>query len=84
MLNSLTLLSENKSILTLAEIYQQYPDRWVLVVEPELDENLEIIRGEVVADAPTKEELYLLLHLRKGRSSAIEYTGKYDDALVLL
>ncbi|MDJ0580098.1 hypothetical protein [Crocosphaera sp.] len=75
---------KNKTILSLEEIREQYPNQWVLVVNPELDDNLEIIQGEVIANCPTKEELYEKLHLSKDRSSAIEYTGTYDDNLVLI
>lgn len=74
----------NNTILSLEEIREQYPNQWVLVVNPELDDNLEIIRGEVIANCPTKEELFKQLHLSKDRSSAIEYTGTYDDNLVLI
>ena len=74
----------HNTILSLKEIREQYPNQWVLVVNPELDNNLEIIRGEVIANCPTKEELYQKLHLSKDRSSAIEYTGTYDDNLVLI
>ena len=60
-----TLITKpNKTdVLTLAEIRQKYPHQWVLVMEPELDNNLEIIRGKVVVNSPTKEELYEQLHL---------------------
>jgi hypothetical protein len=33
--------------LSLAEIYQDYPNQWVLVIEPQLDDDLNIIDGEV-------------------------------------
>ena len=69
---------------TVFQIRTQYPNQWVLVVNPELDDNLEIIRGEVIANCPNKEESYQQLHLSKDRSSAIEYTGTYDDNLVLI
>lgn len=69
--------------LTLAEIYQQYPDQWVLIVEPELDEDLEVIQGEVIASSPDRDGLYDQLHLRKGKSCAIEYTGSTKGEVVL-
>ena len=71
--------------LTLAEIYQQYPDQWVLIVEPELDEHLEVIKGEVMASSSDRDGLYDQLHLRKGKSFAIEYTGSTEgDAVALI
>ncbi len=69
--------ANHQKILSLQEIRENYPNQWVLVINPELDDNFEIIRGEVVANCTTKEELYQKLHLRQGQSSAIEYTGNY-------
>ncbi len=62
--------TEVKQILTLAEIKAKYPDQWVLVIEPDFDEDLEIIRGEVVYNTPDKEDLYEHLYLAKSHSSA--------------
>ncbi|MGK7944950.1 MAG: hypothetical protein AB4058_10830 [Microcystaceae cyanobacterium] len=78
------ITTTHKPLLSLKEIKEKYPNQWVLVINPELDDNLEIIRGEVVANCPTKEELYQKLHLRQGQSSAIEYTGNCDDTVVLI
>jgi hypothetical protein len=72
-----------KKILTLAEIYEQYPNQWVLIVEPELDENLEVIRGEVIAFSPERDGLYDQLYLREGKSCAIEYTGSTEGDVVI-
>jgi len=76
---------KTKKILTLAEIYQQYPDQWVLIVEPELNEDLEVIQGLVIATSPDREGLYDQLHLSQEKSFAIEYTGSTEnDAVALL
>lgn len=74
-----------KKILTLVEIFEQYPEQWVLIVEPKLDENLEVIQGEVVAHSFDREGLYDQLYLRNGKSFAIEYTGfTENDAVALI
>lgn len=72
-----------KKILNLSEIYQKYPNQWVLIVEPELDEDLEVIQGEVIASSPDRDGLYAQLPLRKGKSCAIEYTGSTEGDIVL-
>ncbi len=74
---------QTEKSLTLAEIYQQYPNQWVLIVDPELDDNLEVIRGEVVACAGDRDDLYDQLYLRNGKSSAIEYTGSTEGDFVI-
>lgn len=74
---------DRQEILTLEEIIQRYPNQWVLIVDPELNEDLEVIRGQVVASAPHRDELYDLLGMRKGRPAAIEYTGSTADVVAI-
>jgi hypothetical protein len=73
----------SQDILTLEEIYQSYPNQWVLIVDPELDEDLAVIRGQVVASAPDKEGIYDQLGLRNGKSFALEYTGSTVDEVII-
>ena len=40
---------EISPILTLEEIFSLYPDEWVLIAYTELDEDLSVIRGAVLA-----------------------------------
>lgn len=74
----------HREILTLEEIFNRYQDEWVLIVEPELDEDLNVICGEVIAHSPDRDELYSKLGLREGRSCAIEYTGSTENDVVVL
>jgi hypothetical protein len=75
---------EISPILTLEEIFNLYPDEWVLIVNPELDEELSVIRGEVLAHATERDEIYSKLSLRNGKSVAIEYTGLIPDNLAVM
>lgn len=63
----------SKNRLNLAEIYQYYPNQWVLVIEPELDDNLNNISEEVIYNTVDKEDLYDHLHLSGESNSALEY-----------
>lgn len=76
---SMNIRTQNKinKRLSLSEIHQYYPNQWVLVIEPQLDDNLNIIDGEVAYHTFDKEDLYNHLHLSGECSSALEYTG--DD-----
>jgi hypothetical protein len=76
--------TETGKILSLEEIFSLYPDRWVLIVNPELDEELNVIRGEVLAHAAERDEIYSKLSLRNGKSVAIEYTGAIPDNLAMM
>ena len=64
--------------LSLGEIRQCYPNQWVLVIEPKLDDDLNLMEGEVVYHTSDKEDLYNHLYLSGEHSSALEYTG--DDS----
>ena len=70
--------------LTLEEMYQKYPDRWLLIADPELDEELNVIRGEVVLASEDRDDIYNNLHLRNGKSAAIEHTGEWPEDLHFL
>ncbi|HLO50849.1 MAG TPA: hypothetical protein VK211_20705 [Kamptonema sp.] len=76
--------AEISQILTLEEIISLYPDEWVLIASPELDEDLNVIRGEVLIHSPERDEVYNQLSLRKGRPVAIEYTGSIPEDLAVM
>ncbi|MEO6860975.1 MAG: hypothetical protein ABI180_05475 [Microcoleus sp.] len=80
----MTTQTEIGKILSLEEIFCLYPDKWVLIVNPELDEELSVIRGEVLAHATERDEIYSKLSLRNGKSVAIEYTGLIPDNLAVM
>jgi hypothetical protein len=72
-------------VLTLAEIQDRFDSEWVLVEDPELDENLEIVRGKVVWHSKDRDEVYRKdLELRP-KSAAYVYTGQMPEntAIVL-
>jgi hypothetical protein len=71
-------------ILTLDEMKQQYPDEWLLIAYTEIDENLQVIRGEVVAHSPRAEEVYHALPYHKNRAVALEYIGEIPQDLVIM
>ncbi len=62
-------------VMTMAEIASSYPNEWLLIADAELDDDLNIVRGEVIAHSPDRDEVYQKLLSLKGRSFAIEYTG---------
>ncbi|MGB7711163.1 MAG: hypothetical protein WBL95_16795 [Microcoleus sp.] len=76
--------TEIDKILTLEEIIHLYPSEWVLIAYTELDENLNVIRGEVLAHSPERDLLYNNALSRKGKSVAIEYTGPIPENLVAM
>jgi hypothetical protein len=72
-------------ILTLDEIKSRFDSEWVLVEDPEVDEQLRVVRGKVVCHTKNRDELDRKMIELRPRSSATLYTGKIPDntAIVL-
>jgi hypothetical protein len=66
------------------EIRKQYAGQWVLIEYQQLDEQLNVIEGEVVAHSPEKEEIYLQLLQTMGKNIAIEYAGEFPQDLAVM
>ncbi|MDB5349405.1 MAG: hypothetical protein JWN86_652 [Planctomycetota bacterium] len=72
--------------LTYPEIVARYAPEWVLIGDPETDEHLEILSGEVLIHSPDRDELgrrMLALQPRPARC-AVEFLGKMPDDLALV
>ncbi|AFZ09727.1 hypothetical protein Osc7112_5500 [Oscillatoria nigro-viridis PCC 7112] len=76
--------TEIDKILSLEEIIHLYPSEWVLIAYTELDEDLNVLRGEVLAHSPDRDLLYNNALSRKGKSVAIEYTGPIPEDLAAM
>jgi hypothetical protein len=64
------------TILTLEQMKQQYHDEWLLIAYTDLDDDLIVRSGEVLAHAPNADDLYKLLPQYKDRPIAFEYIGE--------
>jgi len=81
---SMSTQTEIDKIMSLEEIIHLYPSEWVLIAYTELDEDLNVIRGEVLAHSPERDLLYNNALSRKGKSVAIEYTGPIPEDLAAM
>jgi hypothetical protein len=72
-------------ILSLEEIQRRYDGEWVLLVHTHLDNNLEILTGEVWAHSTDVDVIYKALSMAKGIEASIEYMGQVpaDFAAIL-
>jgi len=73
--------------MKMKEIRKQYQDEWVLIEYSKLDDDLNVIEGEVIAHSPNKDEIYQAQMKLQGRSLAIEYLGEIpeqEDLVVVL
>ena len=75
---------ENKQVLTLEEIINKHPNEWVLIAYTELDENLNVVRGQVLANSENCDDIYDLLLSTKDISVATQYTGEIPENIAMV
>ena len=67
-----------------AEIKKQYSSEWVLIEYDELDEDLRVKNGNVIAHSPLREEVYKALGQTVGKNVAVEYLGPIQSDLTVM
>ena len=67
--------NERPRVMTLKQIYGKYPNQWVLISEPRLTRDLDIIQGTVVAHSKDVDAIYKIIRTGKYPRGAIEFTG---------
>ena len=71
--------------MTEAEIVERWKGKWVLSEYRELDRNLDVVDGDVIAEAATKEEIYKLqMSIGGGRKLAIRYCGEWPTDVAVM
>jgi hypothetical protein len=72
-------------VLTIEEIYAQYPDEWVLIDQPESDEYQRVRRGTVVFHSPDRDAVAAkAMELPIPRHAAVRFTGIRKPGHVLI
>jgi len=66
------------------KIIEQFKDEWILVDVKEVDENFNLVEGEVLAHCKDKEELYQKLLEIRPQKFSIEFTGKIPEELAVV
>jgi len=71
--------------MTMAEIESQFDSEWVLVEEPQTNDDLEVLKGKVLHHSKDRDEVYRKAVTLRPKRSAILYTGEIpeDTAVVL-
>lgn len=72
-------------VLTLQEIETRFESEWVLVEDPEFDEQLQVLRGKVIFHSKSRDELDEKDEALRPKSAAYLYTGAMPEntAIVL-
>jgi len=72
-------------VMTIREIESQFDSEWILVDEPETNEQLEVLKGKVVHHSKDRDEVYRKAVALRPKRCAILYTGEIpEDAVVVL
>ncbi len=69
--------------MTYQEIEQTYPNEWVLIDEPDLDQARKVRSGVVIAHSPKRNEVDAVSLAHRGHL-AISYTGKIKGRVFVL
>jgi hypothetical protein len=65
-----------EEILTIDEIESRYHNEWVLVVDPETNEALEIVSGKVGGHGSNPDELYKQVPKLRAKTFTVFYAGE--------
>ena len=71
-------------MLSIQDIRERYDGEWLLITYAELDEDLNVVRGEVIAHSPDRDQIYGNLLTAKDRPVAIEYVGAIPEDLAVI
>jgi hypothetical protein len=71
-------------ILTVEQIEARFAPDWVLIGEPQTDEDLSLRAGKVLFHSPDRDEVYRVAReLRPGRF-AVRYLGTWPENIALV
>ena len=71
-------------VLSIDEIKSRFDTEWVLVEDPELDENLRVLRGRVVWHSKDRDEVYQKAVELRPKHSAFLYTGEMPEGTAIV
>ncbi len=71
-------------VLTRAEIHERFPSEWILIADPELDYQLEVVRGRVVCHSKDRDEVYRRAVELRLPDCALEFTGSIPEGTAVI
>jgi hypothetical protein len=71
-------------IMNFEEMKHHYAGEWLLIAYTEIDDNLQVKKGEVLAHSPQQKDIYQALNLVKDIPVAIEYVGEVPEDLAFV
>jgi hypothetical protein len=71
-------------VMTISEIESEFDSEWVLVDEPETNEQLQVLKGKVLHHSKDRDEVYRKAVTLRPKRSAILYTGSIPEGTVVV
>ncbi len=73
------------AILSFEEMKKRYYGEWLLIAYTEVNQDMNVLKGEVLAHSPERDQVYNAIAARGGKAVAIEYVGDLpcDYAVIL-
>lgn len=71
-------------VMSLAEIQTQFESEWVLLEDPETTDALEVKSGKVLWHSKDRDEVYRKARDLRPGHSAILFTGKLPEEMVVV
>ena len=71
-------------ILSFEEIQRRYDGEWLIIAYTELNDEMAVVSGEVLAHSPDETTIYQALPIARGRDVAIEYVGEIPADLAFI
>ena len=70
--------------MTMQEIERRFADEWILVEDPQTNEALEVLQGNVVCHSKDRDEVYRRAVALRPKRSAILYTGQMPEGTAIV
>ena len=71
-------------VLPIGEMESRFESEWILVGDPELDEHLRVLRGEVLCHSKDRDEVYRKAIELRPQHAAFLFTGTIPDDMAIL
>jgi len=71
-------------IMTFQEMKQNYQGEWLLIAYKDLDDQMQVIEGEVLAHSPHQSDIYEVLPSIAEQPLAIEYVGQVPEDVAFI
>ncbi len=71
-------------VMTIGEIESEFDSEWVLIDEPETNEQLEVLKGKVIHHSKDRDEVYRKAISLHPKRCAILYTGTIPEGTVVV